>query len=151
MTGAVTFTASANGYTDGTAVKTIVQPAVQISSLSTSPTAGGIDDAFFVLVGTPNAGGTFMTDFQEVRAGAPAALTATLTTDNLSVGQLVTLAATGDTVTVDIVVGQNFSPTSVATGGVAFDPLAQGTTTIATTIPGFILLPSATLLITVSP
>jgi hypothetical protein len=67
------------------------------------------------------------------------------------VGQLVTTALTGATVTVPIGPGQSRSPATVATGGVAFDALTAGTTAVRGTIPAFIVLPTAAVIVTVSP
>jgi hypothetical protein len=42
-----------------------------------------------------------------------------------------------------VTAGQTRSPATVATGGVAFDALAVGLTTVAIqTAPGFVILPS---------
>jgi hypothetical protein len=67
------------------------------------------------------------------------------------VGQLVTTAQTGGTVTVTIVPGQARSPSTVATGGVAFDPLTVGTTAVRGTVPGLVALPGATVIVTIGP
>jgi hypothetical protein len=48
-------------------------------------------------------------------------------------------------------VGQTRTPTSVAAGGVAFDPIAVGTTTVDSDIPGLVKQPVATLLVTINP
>jgi hypothetical protein len=97
-----------------------------------------------------NALQTGYTAEQTIRAGG-SGVTATLTSSAPGVGQLVTAAGPSGTVTVDIAPGQSRSPGTVATGGVAFDPLAAGTTTVRATIPGFLALPGATIPITVNP
>jgi len=43
---------------------------------------------------------------------------------------------TAKSVTVEIPVNRNYSGTSVAAGGVAFDPLTGGTTVVSATAPG---------------
>ena len=78
-------------------------------------------------------------------------MTATVTSSDVAVGQLVTTALSGGTVTVDIVPGLYYSPTSVAAGGVAFDPLSTGVTMVSVAIPGFIMLPTASVSVTVNP
>jgi hypothetical protein len=108
------------------------------------------DDPFIVRIGAPNATNQFMSLEQAIRAGGTA-VTATLTSGTPGVGQLVTTAQTGGTVTVTIGPGQTRSPNTVATGGVAFDPLTAGTTTVRATIAGFVALPDATVLVTVGP
>ncbi|HEX9728792.1 MAG TPA: hypothetical protein VGA37_09840 [Gemmatimonadales bacterium] len=149
--GAATFTATAPGFNDGNAVMTVVQPAFDISGLGTNPSAAGTDDPFTVRVGLPNATNAFLSETQAVRAGAPGPLTATVSSSDGAVGQLVTTALTGDVVTVTIAVGSASSPTSVATGGVAFDPLTAGPTTVSAVIGGFVALPTAAVTVTVAP
>ena len=77
-------------------------------------------------------------------------MTATVTSSDVSVGQLVTTALTGDTVTVEVPAGLYYSATTVAGGGVAFDPIAAGTSTVVASIPGFVALPTASQLVTVT-
>jgi hypothetical protein len=149
-TGAVTFTASSAGYTDGTAVKTIVQPAVAISSLSTTQTVGATDDAFWAQVGTPNATQTGFNQFQGVSAGATD-LTITFMTSDAAIGQLVTTAGPSNPVILMLGSPLDNTPTTVASGGVAFDGLAQGTAVVTVDISGYILLTTATVTVTVNP
>jgi hypothetical protein len=53
---------------------------------------------------------------------------------------------------VAIAEGQARSPSTVAAGGVAFDPLASGTTTIsATAAAPVVVVPNATVNVTVNP
>jgi hypothetical protein len=149
-TGTVTVRATASGYTDGSATVTVMQPALDVIGLTTATTTQAADDPFLVRIGIPNATNQFMSVEQAVRAGG-ATLTATVTSGTPGVGQLVTTALTGATVTVPIGPGQSRSPATVATGGVAFDALTAGTTTVRGTIPAFIVLPTAAVIVTVSP
>jgi hypothetical protein len=153
QTGDVLITARANGFTDGSASSTVLTPAVELAGLPSSIAAGAADDPFLVRVGVPNGNNTFMNQYQLVRAGAPGPLTATVQTETSGVGQLITTEfPTGATsVTVPIDPLQYQSPGSVALGGVAFDPLLAGGTTVFATIPAFIALPAATVPITVTP
>ena len=62
------------------------------------------------------------------------------------------LSTSTSPVTVDIAVNAAWSPSTVASGGVAFDPLSGGMTTVSAAAPGFdgtSLLASQT--VTVSP
>ena len=53
---------------------------------------------------------------------------------------------------VQIPAGGFNTPTTVATGGVAFDPLSGGTTTVSASAPGFdSSFSGASLLVTVTP
>ncbi len=143
-TGSATVTATAPVFTDGTATVDVLQPAVEIWNVATSTTTLSVDDPFEVWIGVPNAGNTGMSAYLAVRAGAPAPFTATVVSSDVAVGQLVTTAQTGGTVTVDVVEGATNSATTVAAGGVAFEPLTSGSTTLSATIPGFVSLPLAT-------
>jgi hypothetical protein len=139
QTGTATVTLSAPGFTSGSRTGAVVQPALELSNLTTSTTTQTGNDEFTVVIGAPQPGNTFVgTGQQAIRAGGTA-VTVTLTSSNTAAGQLVTTAGgTGATVTVQIQPGQLESPPSAAQGGVAFDPLGAGSTTIAATIPGFI-------------
>jgi hypothetical protein len=148
LTGTVTLTASAPGFTDDTDPVEILQPVVQLTGLSTPTTTLSDEDPFRVQVGIA-ANGVNWTQAQDVRAGADP-LTATLTSSHAAVGQLVTLAQSGASVTVQIVPGEDFSPSTVAGGGVAFDPLTAGTTTVSAEIPGYISIPTASLKVVVT-
>ena len=77
-------------------------------------------------------------------------LTATVSNENAAVGQLVTTLTTDQSVTVAIVEGQHRSASTVAAGGVAFDPLAGGTTTVNAFIAGFIATDAAAVEVTVA-
>jgi len=148
-TGTATITATIPAYTDGTATGTVRGSALDIIFLGTTTTTLSPDATFSVRIGVLNAAGTGYTAEQTIRTGGTAA-TATLTSSAAGVGQLVTSAQTGGTVTVAIGPGQSRSPGTVATGGVAFHPVAAGSTTVAATIPGFVALPGAQVTVTVS-
>ena len=80
---------------------------------------------------------TALASAQVVRDGG-VTLTATIDNSVAVVGELLTGggAAGSQMATVQIVPGQSISPFSVATGGVAFDGLTTGTTTVTADIPG---------------
>jgi len=141
VVGEATITATATGFVEGSSTITIAQPAVQIYSLGSSWTTLSDDDPFQIRVGVPNGAQTYINDYQNVRAGGPGYYTATVTSSAGGVGQLVTTTLTDDTVTVEIPEGLYYSPGSVAAGGVAFDPLTAGMTTVRASIPGFVTLP----------
>ena len=62
-------------------------------------------------------------------------MTVTVSHTNTAVGQLVTSTGVGQSRTVTIAAGQSSSPTTVAAGGVAFDPIGGGSTTVTATAP----------------
>ena len=96
-----------------------------------------------------DATGTAIAAEQVIRVGG-VALTATVVNSNATVAQLVTSAVTGQSVTAVIGVGQTRTPNGVASGGLAFDPLASGTTVVSATIPGVTLTAGASAGVTVS-
>ena len=148
--GTATVTASAALYSDGTATETVRGAALDIISLGATTTAGAANIQFSVRIGVRNEPETGFTAEQSVRAGA-APITATLSSSVPTVAQLVTSTGPSGTVTVSIAAGQSRSPGTVATGGVAFDPLAVGSTVVTATIPGYLALPGATVPVTVNP
>jgi hypothetical protein len=149
-TGIINVTATAPAYANGSTTATIVQPALDIILLGASQLVSAADDPFQVRIGTPNATNQTLAAEQELRAGS-AGLTATVTSSNPAVATLVTTPLTAGTVTVLVTAGQSRSAATVVTGGVALDLLTTGSTTVAGTIPGFIAVTAATLVVTVNP
>src|SRR5207237_498875 len=74
----VTITASASGFTSGTNTATVVQPALQIISLSTSLASTAADDPFQIQIGVANAAQTAVAFTQPLRTGGTP-LTVTVT------------------------------------------------------------------------
>ncbi|HEU4569631.1 MAG TPA: Ig-like domain-containing protein [Gemmatimonadales bacterium] len=151
QTGSPTIQVSAAGFSDGSAGVTVVLPAIELGNAPANIAAGAADQAFWAQVGVPNGTTTAMNEYQNLRAGGVGPVTVTFTNATGGVAQLVTTALTGDTVTAQIPVGSYYTPTSVATGGVAFDPLATGTTTLTAAAAGFLALPAATKVVNVTP
>ncbi|HSW31617.1 MAG TPA: Ig-like domain-containing protein [Longimicrobiales bacterium] len=145
--GTVMVSASAPAYTSGSANWTVVQPALYVAGFPTTTTTLTADDPFYVQIGVPYS--TYISPAQAIRAGGTP-VTATIVNGTPATGRLATTAGSTDTATVTIGVGQYNSPTTVAAGGVAFDPVAAGTTTVSATIPGFISTTDATRTVTVS-
>jgi len=148
LTGTVTVTASANGYVDGSSSVHVVQPVFVLSNLSSTFTVSGPQQAFWVTTGVGSFSG--LSAAQSVRFGG-VPLTVTITNSDATVAELVTTPLTGQSVTVGINPGQSNSPTSVATGGVAFHAKATGSTTVTSTIPGFAATSTSTRVVTVNP
>jgi len=123
-----------------------VQPGIALTGPATSTTTLSPDDPFYALVGIPSGGSV---SIQNVRAGGPS-VTVTFMTDNTGIGMLKTSSTSGATVTATIDPGLYYTPTSVATGGVAHDPIGVGTETITATAQGFLATSSATRVVTVS-
>jgi len=144
-TGTVTITASAPQFVSGTGTLTIIQPALRIEGLPTSIDDTASNAAFFVRSGIPDASGAFLQQFQSVRAGSSVLVTLQLNQSPPTplVAQLVTTSGAAQSRTVTIAATQSNSPTSVAGGGVEFDPLQAGTTTVTASATNFIIIPAA--------
>lgn len=136
QTGTATITATASGFTDGTGTGTVATPYIDVQSITASPLASAADDPFIVRVGLPTSNGLSLNEPQSRRAGQPP-LQVTVTSTNAAAGVLATSTTRAATATTTIAAGENDSPGTVATGGVAFDPVAPGTTTVRAEIPGF--------------
>jgi hypothetical protein len=135
-TGTATLTATQALFATTTATITVVQPVFyNIVNLTTPTTTLSADNDFYVYTGVLNAAGTSFQQYQVV--SGEGTLPVTFTSSNPAVGQMAKTGTTGASVTIDIPVNQYYSPTNKATGGIAFDPLTGGTTTVAVTAPGF--------------
>ena len=130
QTGTVTLTASATGYTNGTATATIAQPALSFVALPNEVSATGANVPFRVRV---DASGTSTDQFLRRGGGSYAVSVAS---SSAAVGRVLTSDDTEGAVTVEIAEGENTSGATVAGGGVAFDPVAQGTTNVTASAPG---------------
>ncbi|MEQ1834039.1 MAG: hypothetical protein ABL977_13365, partial [Candidatus Eisenbacteria bacterium] len=123
---------AATSFTQGSATMTVVQPGLILASLSTTTTTLSPENHFYAYVGYPS--GTSV-NAQNVRAGGPP-VTVTFAVDNLGIGALKAGAIIqDDTVTAVIPPGLYYTPSSVATGGVAFDPIGVGTATVTARAP----------------
>src|SRR5574341_848043 len=125
--------ASASGYQAGTSAAVSIEPPVlTLSNLAATLSPSAANDEFGVRVGLPTTpGGTTFGTAQALRQGGPGALTVTVTSSEAAAGTLVTTTGSGLSKEVSIAPGQSESATSVATGGIAFDPenTATGQTT----------------------
>lgn len=142
----VTVTGSAPGFNTAQVDMNVVQPGVVLSGVNPNLTTLSPDDPFYASVGIPSGSSVLV---QDVRAGG-SPLTATFVTDNPAVGLLTDGVVSNDTVTAVIPVGRYYSPTSVAQGGVAHNPIAGGTANLSVSIPGFVTQPAGTVAVTVS-
>jgi hypothetical protein len=147
----VSITASAVGFTNGTTTAAYVQPGVTLIVLVTSISRTAANDDFQVQIGVPNALNTALASPQARRAGA-SAISVTVTNSNATVAEIDQNGGLNgaQSQTAQIVAGQNSTPNNV-TGGLEFDPLAAGPTTVATSATGFIRVTTATQNVTVTP
>ena len=147
----VVVTASAPGFLDDTATTSYAQAALRLSGLVTSIASTAANDDFIVQVGLPNANSTDLAALQVRRAGA-VALSVTVTNSNPAAAELDPNGggAGAQLQTASIVAGQSGTPFNLA-GGLEFDPLAAGTTTVSASIPEFIVTTAGSQSVTVTP
>jgi hypothetical protein len=135
--GTASFSATATGFIDGTGSADVVAPALQIEGLPTTINATDNSVPFAVAIGVSADGGASLLQYQSTRPGT--SVTATVTNSNASAAQLVTLAGGEQIRTVVIASGQSRTPSTVASGGIEFDPLTADQTTVRASIPGFLV------------
>ena len=120
---------------------TVAQIGIELASFPTTTTAASADSqGWYVQVGLPNAQHTALSTVQNVRAGGPG-FVFTLANSNAAVAQLKSdqPAATGQSVTKPILANFYYPqavPGGISPYGVAFDPLAVGSTTVVTYCAG---------------
>jgi hypothetical protein len=149
-TGTANISVSMPGFTGDTKLVTVVQPAFQIASLATTTTVAAANDEFAVQIGIPNGLNTALSSTQQVRWGGTE-LVVTVNNSNATTAQLTTTAGSAQSRVLPVFVGANTTPTNVAAGGVSFDGLVAGSTTVSASIPGFLVLPSSSQNVTVNP
>jgi hypothetical protein len=133
----VQVTYAATGFNPTTQTHTVRPAAFDLYPIPATTTTLSDSTTFYAYIGYMQPNVSYVVAQQPIRPGGQA-LTVTLVNDTVGVGQLVTTAATGDTVTVVVPVGASNSPTTVAAGGVAYNPDNPGTTTISASVPGLV-------------
>lgn len=142
--------ASATGFSPDSTALTAVQPGLDIIFLTTSLTTFSPNDPFSVRVGIPNGQNTGLQQEQVLRAGSPGVL-ASVTSSAPAIGAIVSKAGSSGSATDSIVALTARTPqTTAALGGLEFDPLIGGTTTVSATIPGFLAMPAATVTVNIT-
>lgn len=147
VTGPVSIEASAPGFTSATDIINIVQPAADITGLSTSRNTLDINDLFNVRIGIAS-GSSFVYEEQERRFGAsplPVSVTSSTTA-----GQIVTSTTSGGIGMTSIGANASRSPSNLALGGVAFRPFTTGATVVSARIPGFRVLTNSDVTVNVT-
>ncbi len=151
VTGNTYFLAAAPGFNDGSMLVEVVEPAVRITSLSSTITTLSEPDEFQVSVGIPSSDNSAIYQYQYVSVnGDDTGLSATLENSSSEVARLATASDSGQQVTVAIAEGMSHSPATVASGGVRLEPLSSGITTVTVSVPDFISLPDASADVSVS-
>lgn len=134
--GTIEVQATCPGFVSVSEPVDVVQAGVEIESLGASAGVSDSDDPFVVRIGVPNSIGSSLNYRLARRAGAPP-LEVELSSSNALVGELVTLGGTGSSSILSIASGADQTPTSVASGGVAFRPIGGGSTLVSAAIDGF--------------
>ncbi len=150
QTGTVTITASASGFTNGTATEAVVPAALDLQAVPGSIAAGAPDVAVYARVGTADGTNAFLTTVQNVRAGAPASLVVTFSSSAAGVATMVDATSAGNPRTAQIALGFYYTPTNIPAGGVGVRPLTPGSASITATAPGVVSTATATRAITVN-
>jgi hypothetical protein len=148
-TGTATITASATGYDAAANTVEVAPPAVIILFLEATQSATGANDPFVAAVGALNVSGTHIYTEQVVRAGGTP-ITVDIANSDATVAQLVTAGGAAQAVSVTIAVGQRRSPATLGGGGVEFDPLAPGQTSVVASGTGLVQVPASTRTVTVN-
>ena len=147
-TGSPTVTITEPSFATGSNTFSVVQPGIIISGLTASTTTLTPDDPFQAIIGIPS--GSTSVSSQNIRAGG-IAVTVMFTGTPNGVGQLVTASGSGVSATATIPFGSSRTPSSVAAGGVAHDPVAVGTNTVTATATDFITRLAGTRTVTINP
>jgi len=144
-----TVTVSATGFSDGTALMPAVPTMVDLQGLPATTTTLSPSNFVYARLGIGTAAN--LNQVQNVRAGAPAPLTATFATPSNGVGELLKAGGlSGVSQTAQIVSGVYYTPTDTTSGGVAFHSLLSGTTTVSVSVPGVLQTAQAVRTITAS-
>jgi adhesin/invasin len=143
-------TLSAPGFSTGSGMTVVVQPAIELAGVPGNTTSLSPAATIYAQIGVPNAGHTFMNEYQTIRAGASPKSVRFAVADS-GVSYLTTsLLPVSDSVTAVIAPKLYYSPTSLNSGGVNLAPRAPGTTTVSVSAAGFVTLPSGTRTTTVT-
>lgn len=136
VTGTVGISATAPGFANASTDMTVVEPALEISGLSSTLSVGALPDAFDVRSGLPNSNGTAVSGLQEPRAGG-GGVEVTIESLTPAVAELVTLGGAGSVAVLSIPEGEFRTPNSIEAGGVGARGLSSGSSVIQVTAPGF--------------
>ncbi|HEY0780181.1 MAG TPA: hypothetical protein VGD56_19600, partial [Gemmatirosa sp.] len=147
-----TLTAAASGYTSATtSAISVTRLGVGVAGLPATTTTLTPATTFYAYVGptyTSN-GYTYLAGAQPVRPGGHA-ITVTFASSQANVARLKTNATTAQSVTAVIAAGQQNTPTNLPSGGVAFQPLSGGSTTVSANVPGAVAVANSAQTVTVT-
>ncbi len=128
--GAATLTVSAAGFGEGRGEIMVVQPGVALTALADSLPLG-VEDAFEVLIGVPDAAGFGLSELQDASAANVPPLAVTVTSSEPGVGELFATGPPAASLTLEI-------PSGTFQVELGFRSLGGGTTTVSASLPGFV-------------
>jgi hypothetical protein len=149
ITGNITLTASSPRFKDGTGSVAVVDSIMQIVDLPASIAVSADDNPFVVYTGILQPGSNSVWMWQPASAAAP--IHVLLTSSNASVGMLRTAAEYLGSVAVEVPINSYISAYGVGNGGVAFDPISVGNTTVYGTAIGFVGWAGSSVAVAVTP
>ena len=126
----------------------LILAAVALAGLPGSTTTSSPPSEFYAYIGALRADGYLYTQ-QPVRPGGRA-LSVTFTNSQAGVGRLVTNATSGQSITLAIPVGSFNTPPNRAGGGIAFQPVGAGTTTVLAGGSGLTATPQSSVTVAVN-
>ena len=133
-TGTDLLAASHPEFTGGSAPVVVTPAGLQISGLIADTNTLAADDSFSVRTYSTNGAGAIFTE-QPVSAEGP--LTITVSSSDPGVGVPTSLAQPStNPVTYELAVNESRTPVTIGGGGLGFDALSGGSTTISATAPG---------------
>jgi hypothetical protein len=133
--GTVNVFASASGFNTNARPLEVVTPALQIVGLPDSVVAGAPNVPFRVQVGIPDATAEGLAQLQIVNAGGPP-ISFTVEAAGAGTGLIEVTGSKGSSKTAGITAGTAETGTTLATGGLEFDPVYPGTLNVSATSPG---------------
>ncbi len=140
---AITVTASAPNFTNGSVTGTIVTPGVEVFGL-TATTTLSTNTAFYSQVGVPNGQLTGVSRAQNVSPGLGTPIVVTAVSQTPTVATIVdsTTTPTGAATGTATIPGGNYYTlgTAVSPYGMTLRPLTAGQDTVTVSIPGFITM-----------
>jgi hypothetical protein len=147
--GSVTVTARASGFSDGIQSVDLVPAGTAIILLADSMDVNVDDDEFVVQVGAITPDTTGIVEAQQLRGGGPSRTIAVSSSDEM-LGLIATSGGAADTSYVTLDPGERQSAATVATGGVAFDPVGSGQVLVTAAVSGFEVTDAGALTLTIT-
>lgn len=143
-TGSSGIAVSAPFFAPDTAYFDVIEPGVKFTGLGSTIDVADPGDSFYAILGKPSTGNTDIgsSNEQAARVGG-GGVTVTFVTADSTLSRLVGTSTSGGTVSLVIPPSASRTPTTLGAGGVAFDGLAEGSSVVSVSAPGFISVSTA--------